>query len=180
LLVTAHDQLNLSAVFRRVPLFAGWLAIVLLSASSLHGREADDIWIRGVFTGKSPRAVALAETEAWQRASTLAELTPDAFVLVGGGASMLPLYTSGTILVLQQCAYEKLERGQTALYRNQAGKVVAHMLIAKARDGWRIAGLNNGSHDMEPVRADNLVGVVIAAFKPLPGSSGLRVASASR
>jgi hypothetical protein len=42
------------------------------------------------------------------------------------------------------------------------------VLVAKARDGWRVAGLNNRDHDMEPVSAANLVGVVIAAFSPVP------------
>jgi len=46
--------------------------------------EPRDPWIRGVFTGKSPRPVAVGEPEAWQRAGQLAEATPGAFVLVGG------------------------------------------------------------------------------------------------
>ena len=143
--------------------------------------ETDDPWVRGIFTGKSPRPVRVVETEAWRRASELAGVTPGAFVLVGGGESMLPLYEPGTILVMQQRPFEKLERGQTALYRNQAGKVVAHVLITKARDGWRVAGLNNRIHDMEPVLAQNLVGVVIAAFRPLAGGGGvMRMASAQR
>jgi hypothetical protein len=164
-------------MFRRVPsILAG-----LFFCAGLAGvaGETDDPWIRGVFTGKSPRAVALAETDAWRRASTVAEHTPDSFVLVGSGRSMQPLYAPGTILVLQQFPYELLERGQTVLYRNQARKIVAHVLVARARDGWRVAGLNNGRHDMEPVSAANLVGVVIAAFQPLPGPARLRVAALS-
>ena len=51
-----------------------------------------------------------------------------------------------------------------------ARKIVAHVLVAKVRDGWRVAGLNNRDHDMEPVSAANLVGVVIAAFQPLPAA----------
>lgn len=133
-------------------------------------RESDAPWIRGVFTGKSPRAVPLPETDAWQHASAMAERAPDAFVLVGSGRSMQPLYAPGTILVLQRFPYELLEPGQTVLYRNQARKVVAHVLVTKARDGWRVVGLSNRRHDMEPVRAENLVGVVIAAFQPLPAA----------
>jgi hypothetical protein len=131
-------------------------------------KEADANWIRGIFTGKSPRATTLAETEAWQRASVMAERTPGSFVLVGSGRSMQPLYTQGTILVLQKFPFELLERGMTVLYRNHASKVVAHVLVARGRDGWRAAGLNNPRHDGEPVSPENLVGVVIAAFQPLP------------
>ena len=89
-------------------------------------RETDDLWIRGVFTGKSPRSVTLSETDAWQCANTFAEKAPNSFVLVGSGHSMHPLYTPGTILVLQKFPYELLERGQTVLYRNQARKTVAY------------------------------------------------------
>jgi hypothetical protein len=135
-------------------------------ALTAHAAEADQSWIRGIYTGKSPRPVTLVEREAWQRAKELAERTPGAFVLVGGGESMQPLYRPGTILVLQRSAYTELQRGQTALYRSRANHTVAHVLIAKARDGWRAAGLNNRDHDMEPVVEKNLVGVVIAAFAP--------------
>lgn len=162
---------------RRIPLPAGWVILIFCASAILQGGETDSVWVRGIFTGKSPRPMQIQETEAWQRASQIAVNTPGAFVLVGGGESMLPLYAPGTILVMQQCAYEKLERGQTALYRNQAGKVVAHVLITKARDGWRVAGLNNRIHDMEPVLAQNLVGVVIAAFQPLSAGRGMQLAA---
>lgn len=144
------------------------MILLLLAADPTRAAdELQDPWIRGIFTGRSPRPVTVEAREAWQNAQTLAAQTPGAFVLVGGGSSMQPLYQPGTILVLQPRGYEKLERGQTALYRNQAGKVVAHVLITKARDGWRVAGLNNRMHDMEPVLATNLVAVVIAAYRPV-------------
>jgi len=164
-------------MFRRLSCL---LVGLILSGGYLGAaQETDDPWIRGVFTGKSPRAVTMAETDAWQRASTVAMHTPDSFVLVGSGRSMQPLYAPGAILVLQQFPYELLERGQTVLYRNQSRKIVAHVLVAKVRDGWRVAGLNNHDHDMEPVSADNLVGVVIAAFQPLPEPARVRVAALS-
>lgn len=154
------------------------MGLLLLSGSVGTAREIDKPWIRGVFTGKSPRPVPAVETEAWQRASELAENTPGAFVLVGSGRSMQPLYAPGTILVLQQLPYATIERGQTALYRSKTQKVVAHVLVAKTRDGWRVTGLSNPIHDMEPVRPENLVAIVIAAFQPLPGDRLVRVAAA--
>ena len=163
-----------------VPTWQRALLLLVGLAAVAHASPTDELrdpWIRGVFTGKSPRPVAITEPEAWQRASALAEATPGAFVLVGGGESMQPLYASGTILVMQLCAYEKLERGQTALYRNKLSKVVAHVLVAKARDGWRSTGLNNRIHDMEPVVAENLVGVIIAAFAPVRERTGLQLAA---
>lgn len=127
-------------------------------------------WIRGVYTGSSPRPLIAAEQEAWQRASEIAENIPGGFVLVGSGRSMQPLYEPDTILVLRHLPFNELRRGQTALYRNRHGKVIAHVLVSKTRDGWRARGLNNRLHDMEPVLSENLVGVVIAAFKPVAGS----------
>jgi hypothetical protein len=152
-------------MFRR----ASWLGCglsALLITSGL-ARETDQAWIRGIYTGGSPRPVTVAEAEAWQQAGALAENTASAFVLVGSGWSMQPLYAPGTILVLQHLPYAELKRGQTALYRNRQQKIVAHVLVARARDGWRVQGLNNATHDMEPVVADNFVGVVVAAFKPV-------------
>jgi len=90
---------------------------------------------------------------------------------------MQPLYNPGTILVLRHLPYGELKRGQTVLYRNQANKVIAHILVTKARDGWRTQGLSNASHDMEPVRDDNLVGIVIAAYSPLPDWHRVKLAA---
>ncbi len=164
-------------MFRRIT----WAWVLLLFVATLtQAKESDSPWIRGVFTGKSPRAVALAESQAWQRASLVAEHTPDSFVLVGTGRSMQPLYAPGTILVLQKFPFELLERGQTVLYRNRANHIVGHILVARARDGWRAAGLNNATHDMEPVSAENLVGVVIAAFQPVAPAGRVQLATLTR
>lgn len=153
-----------------------WIGLVSLLALGAAAREIDDCWIRGVYTGESPRPVQVGEPEAWQRAAEIADNTPGAFVLVGSGRSMQPLYQPGTILVLRQLPFSELKRGQTALYRNKDRKVVAHVLVARARDGWRVQGLNNRIHDMEPVKPDNLVGVVVAAFKPLAHVGSVRLA----
>lgn len=153
----------LPGMMRRVFQCLGLISGLFASAAA---REIDEAWIRGVYTGASPRPVVTSEPEAWQQAARIADHTPGAFVLIGSGHSMQPLYTPGTILVLQQLPFSRLKRGQTVLYRSKANKVVAHVLVAKARDGWRARGLNNRIHDMEPVRSENLVGVVVAAFKP--------------
>lgn len=159
---------------RRISWIGCSMAALLMS--SAVARETDHAWIRGIYTGQSPRPVTAAEAEAWQQASTLADNTPDAFVLVGLGRSMQPLYAPGTILVLQQLPYAELKRGQTALYRTKQQTIVAHVLVAKARDGWRVQGLNNAIHDMEPLVAENFVGVVVAAFKPVDPRRSLQVA----
>lgn len=125
-----------------------------------------------MFTGRSPRPQHVAEPEAWRRVDEIVRATPDTFTLVGGGESMQPLYPPGTILVLRALDFAELRPGQTAVYRNRAQRPVAHILVAKARDGWRARGLNNARHDPEAVVADNLIGVVVAAFTPLPSATG--------
>lgn len=159
-----------------------WRATQCLLFASLIGigvaaGEPDHPWIRGVYTGESPRPVVTTETEAWQKATSLAKNIDRAFVLVGSGESMQPLYSPGIILVLRQLAYPELKRGQTVLYRSKDNRIVAHILVAKARDGWRVQGLNNRIHDMEPVKADNLVGVVVAAFNPVARGRTVSVAA---
>jgi len=130
--------------------------------------EAGNDWINGVYAGKSPRVVALPARTAWQSANAMTVSEPHAFVVVGTGESMQPLYPPGTLLVLRLVSYAELQSGQTAVYRNEAQRAVAHVLVAKARDGWRVAGLNNPTHDQEPLLEDNLIGVVVAAYRPLP------------
>lgn len=150
--------------------------LALAVTAPIRAAGEGDPWIRGIYTGKSPRPVALAEPAAWQRAHEVASRTLDAFVLAGAGESMQPLYQPGAILVLQKIPYTRLARGQTVIYRNQANRTVAHVLVAKARDGWRVTGLNTRWHDMEPVLPENLIGVVIAVFQPV-GEPGSRFAA---
>lgn len=156
------------------------ILVLTSAAASLSGfDETRDDWIRGVYTGNTPRAQLLPLTDAWHQATEIARLTPGAFILVGTGRSMQPLYPEGTILVLREAGYGELRRGQTVVYRNRNHRAVGHVLVAKARDGWRVRGLNNRTHDPEPVVADNLIGVIVAAFQPEPGDRS-QVATARR
>lgn len=150
---------------------------VVLATTSHAFDETRDPWIRGVFTGRSPRPLTVAESEAWRRVEEIVSTTPDTFTLVGGGQSMQPLYPPGTILVLREVDFAELRPGQTAVYRNRARRPVAHVLVTKCRDGWRIRGLNNRTHDPEALVAENFIGVVIAAFTPTPTAAGTRVAA---
>jgi hypothetical protein len=153
-----------------------WAGVVcgLVLTATLPATESS--WINGIDTGRSPRPLCLTVSQAWRQAADTASHLSHAFVLVGDGESMHPLYPSGTILVLQPLPYTRLERGQTVLYRDQDNHLVAHVLVAKARDGWRICGLNNRTHDMEPVQAGNLVGVVVAAYTPRAEGSAVNMA----
>ncbi len=161
-----------------------WLLGILILAGlsaplAAQFDETRDDWIRGVYTGNSPRVRTLPEAEAWRQAINLVDAMPGAFILVGTGRSMQPLYPAGTILVLRDGDYSDLRRGQTVVYRNRDRRAVGHVLVAKARDGWRVRGLNNRTHDPEPVVDDNLIGVVVGAFQP-ERSAGKQVATTRR
>ena len=87
-LASVRSQPENAGMFRSAP----WTLVgLLLLACPACASEITNTWIRGVFTGKSPRPVALAESEAWRQAGALAERAPDSFVLVGSGQSMQPL-----------------------------------------------------------------------------------------
>ena len=163
----------------RLRLLSVLLAGGIAAAAATAYDETRDPWIRGVFTGHSPRAVLASDAEAWNEVGRLVSEVPDTFALVGTGRSMQPLYPAGTILVLREVDYRDLRSGQTVVYRSRAQRAVAHVLVAKARDGWRVRGLNNRTHDMEPVVADNLIGVVVAAYLPTRRDDGA-VATARR
>lgn len=151
-----------------------WTAVVAAFCTLASFAQTDDAWIRGIYVGESPHPVPTNPVTAWQQATALAARTPGAFVLEGKGESMRPLYPPGTVLVLQVQGFGALHRGQTVLYRNSRQKVVAHVLTHRVRDGWRAQGLNNAVHDMEPIQAENVIGVVIAAYLPTaPDGVGL-------
>jgi len=82
---------------------------------------------------------------------------------------MHPLYPSGTFLVVQPQPYPNLQRGMTVMFRSEANHTIAHVLVARTRDGWRTSGLNNRRQDYLPVNAGNIAGVVIAAFVEVGG-----------
>jgi len=159
------ERQSILRMFRRR--LIAWVGCLTISAVISPAAPTGNDWIHGIYTVGSPRPVARTEAEAWHQATTLVENTASAFVLVGTGRSMDPLYRPGTILVIKKPPFNELKRGQTALYRSKAQNVVAHLLVAKVRDGWRVQGLNNNTHDLEAVSPENFVGVVIAAFQPL-------------
>lgn len=148
-----------------------WTTVLLLLGSVVSAASGPlvgtDRWIAGVYIGRSPRPLIADAAAAWQLADELARQTDGAFVLVGEGDSMNPLYAAGTILVLREVPFTALQRGQTVVFRNIRQRAVAHVLVARTRDGWRTQGVNNAKYDPAPLAADNLVGVVIAAFVPL-------------
>jgi hypothetical protein len=120
-------------------------------------------YIAGQYVISAPPAQLRTTAEAEQLANRCALSLPGAFVVRGFGNSMLPLYPSGTFLVVQPQAYNTLHRGLTVVFRHHE-RSISHVLVAKTSDGWRTTGLNNRRPDYMCVNDRNIIGVVVAAF----------------
>lgn len=143
------------------------LGLSTLCPNAVWAKKAE-AYIAGNYVEGSPTPSICTESDAPAQARALAATIPGAFVVRGRGNSMLPLYSSGTWLVVRPVAFEQLSRGMSVVFRSN-DKVITHVLVAKTGDGWRTTGLNNRRHDFVPVTANNIRGVVIAAFTPLEG-----------
>ena len=140
------------------------LGAVLLPTTTIRA----DAYIAGQYVVGSPQAELRTPEEARDLALRTARDLPGAFVVRGTGDSMLPLYPSGTFLVVQPQPYDELARGMTVVFR-KGNRSITHLLVAKTGDGWRTAGLNNRRHDYMAVNSGNIRGVVVAAFTPVSG-----------
>ena len=140
------------------------LLIIFLASSVARAAEAKP---GDLFVGNSPQPIAVDRHDAWRYAEQVAAQHEGAFVVRGDGASMAPLYPSGTVLVIERVSFEELKRGATVIYRNKDGRPIAHVLVAPSRHGWRTAGLGNQHVDEESVSPENLLGVVVSAYAPI-------------
>jgi len=151
-----------SALILSIFLVLGGAASAATGGSETKPRK----WVRGIYVAETPLAETLPRSLAWSRANNMAQ-QHGGIALEGQGGSMEPLYAPGTILVVAPADFETLARGQTVVYLSKRRTQVAHVLVAKCPDGWRVAGLGNRTYDDEGVREDNLMGVVVAAYAPV-------------
>jgi phage repressor protein C with HTH and peptisase S24 domain len=147
---------------RRIITLFATLLCALVAAQTYAG----ETYIAGNYVARSPSAELRTLDEARQLANRLLEETPGSFIVRGTGNSMRPLYTSGTLLVVKPVAFEELARGMSVVFR-QDNRNIAHVLVAKTKDGWRTTGVNNRRNDYMSVNADNIRGVIIAAYTPV-------------
>ncbi|MDF3058902.1 MAG: signal peptidase [Rariglobus sp.] len=101
---------------------------------------------------------------ALKDANELAASRTDLRVLRVEGASMLPYFGPGAVIVVKTLAPEKLRAGMVVVYTNRFNETIAHRLIGSTAAGWTASGYNNSAADSTPVTAENLVGVVYATF----------------
>lgn len=114
----------------------------------------------------SPVAEVVQPFAAVEKGRAFVAAHPGSEYLVGSGDSMLPLYKDHTVVVVQKSTISDLKAGMTVVYLNDAGRPVAHVLVAKNSDGWIAMGVGNAACDATPVTGDNLIGVVVRAYQP--------------
>jgi hypothetical protein len=123
----------------------------------------------------SPAPEHVAPGDAWWMAEELVKSRSDCEALVGSGESMLPLYRDRTVLVVQRMPLSQLRRGMTVVFLGEAGRMVAHTLIAPTAHGWVAQGVGNAEPDRVRVRQRNYLGTVIRAFAPDASVPSVRV-----
>lgn len=143
------------------------IMILLAAVAGFAARaHAHDDYMMGMYVGRCPEPRHASFQQAWDLAESAAASDRSAFVVVGSGPSMEPLYPSGTVLVVRRVPYASLKSGSAVVYVNREGKPVLHVLVALTSDGWRVAGLNNPGADPGGVDAKNFAGLVVRAFIP--------------
>lgn len=101
---------------------------------------------------------------ALQDASLVAAQKEGRWVARTDGTSMLPFFGSDSITVVQRIDAARLRPGMIAVYRNADGEQVAHRVVGRTEQGWRVQGFNNDRADTTVVDENNLLGVVYATF----------------
>jgi hypothetical protein len=91
---------------------------------------------------------------------------PGTDYMVGSGNSMMPLYKDRTVIITEAMQISGLKPGMTVVYLGESGHPVAHVLVRKTSDGWIAMGIANPRCDIEPVREENYIATVVAAYEP--------------
>lgn len=123
------------------------------------------------YVALSPVALLLPPDQVKSAAQYYAELRPGAFVLTGEGNGMMPLYSAGTVIVVDPVPYRTLQEGMTVLFLSPHDGRVAHYLVRESPGGWITVGVNQSRDDDTPMTSDNYIGQVVMAFAPEKATS---------
>ncbi|MBI5381740.1 MAG: S24/S26 family peptidase [Opitutae bacterium] len=140
-----------------------WLAGALALALAGSGCETTAPTAAQPVPQATPSA-NVPKLQVWKDTEMLAAREQGRGALIGGGASMNPIYGDNTMLVVTPIGYDDLRVGMYVVYLNRYNRRVAHVLIAKEAKGWRAQGLNNPEQDNDLVTPTNLIGVVYASL----------------
>jgi signal peptidase I len=92
----------------------------------------------------SPVARCEGTADPLADARTLASAHDGLRVMRVQGASMMPFFDDGAVVVVKSIPVERLYPGMVIVYRNRFGETIAHRLVAAVAGGWRIKGEANG------------------------------------
>ncbi|MFH1498134.1 MAG: signal peptidase I [Verrucomicrobiota bacterium] len=102
---------------------------------------------------------------ALRDAAKLTARNPDLQAMRVAGASMLPYFGEGSVLVVKAARAESLKPGMVVVYTSRFGETVAHRVIGgDAVNGWEVKGYNNATADTTRVTDANLIGTVYATL----------------
>jgi|HubBroStandDraft_1064217.scaffolds.fasta_scaffold90730_2 hypothetical protein len=113
----------------------------------------------------SPVAEMATSRDAAHLAGDYIAAHPGTQVALGTGDSMMPRYRNNTVIVVERRPMSELKPGMTIVFQSREGWPVAHVLVARAADGWITQGLNNPQPDGRPVTEANYVGVLVKAYE---------------
>lgn len=114
----------------------------------------------------SPAAQMVGRVELYPLATKYVADHPGTDYMVGSGNSMMPLYKDRTVIITEAMQISGLKPGMTVVYLGESGHPVAHVLVRKTSDGWIAMGIANPRCDIEPVREENYIATVVAAYEP--------------
>lgn len=116
------------------------------------------------FAGVAPSSPVSLDG-ALRDAAKIAARHPGMKVMRVEGASMLPYFGEGSVLLVQETASAALKPGAVVVYKNNFGDTVAHRVIGgDVINGWVVKGYNNDRADTTRVTDANLIGTVYATL----------------
>ena len=99
-------------------------------------------------------------------------------VLFYAGPSMNPLLRENDLLEISPCRPGSARAGDVIAFENRSARViVVHRVVADEGRGLITRGDNNGSRDIDPVRADQLIGRVTVGWR---GAARFEIAGGRR
>jgi hypothetical protein len=139
------------------------LLLAVVSATGVQAGIKSEKLLAAIFT-HTPAPVIVTSGQQMTLAEKAAAEIPGAETFWGVGASMEPLYTSSTAIIIAPVKFNELKKGMTVVYVNRHGRMVAHSLTGDLPKGWIAQGVNNDEEDDDLVTKKNLVGVIVKAY----------------
>jgi len=149
-------------------MYLGGAAVVLLGLllSGCAGLSLSQKIPQDAVARLSPVPEVVSGAVAWERTLGYIEDHPGSNYVVGIGDSMLPLYHSGALIILERPQVWDLKVGQTVVFVNAERELVAHVLVKYGAGQGITRGLNNSDDDVDVLTDSSFVGVVVKAYQP--------------